>query len=119
MKWAGIIFFSLIGLFLVALIFDAGCGQTRFFECQVVAHSYEPPWTETYSTSDSDGHQTIHSVQHDEVFHLICTEDAGETSFDCISTRTQYNTKTNGQEVTVLTRIGRWTGKHWLPTVQD
>lgn len=119
MRIAGFILFSIAVLVLVGCIFDAGCGDTHRYECQVAGHNYEPPWVETYSTTDSEGHQEIHSTQHSEVFHLICTEDQGSQTFDCVCNRKQYTVKTNGQEVTVRTRIGRWTKHRWMPTVED
>jgi len=115
----GIVIFSIMIVFAAFLAFDAGCGRSRYFECEVSGHSYEPPWTETTSSTDSDGHVTFDTIHHSEVFHLICMESGGGRTFDCQSTRAQYTVKTNGQPVTVRTRQGHWTKHHWLPTVED
>lgn len=112
-------FLCLVGLSLAFLCVDCSMGTNRHYECQVVDKQYKPPWTETTASTDSDGHTTWNTVQHDEEWHVYCKEDQGIQVFDCLSKSTVYHSVTNSQEVTVKVRKGKWTGLGYLPRIED
>ena len=113
---------AVVGLLLLGLVFllvDCSCGKTRFFECLVCDHEYKAPWTEVETTTDSEGHARVVTRFHSEEYHVICRESGGSLVFDCQTDKTSYFDHADGQQVTVRTRVGRWTGGHYLPVMVD
>jgi hypothetical protein len=115
----GIIIAGILALLLVFACVDCASGTTRHFECHITGHHYVPPRTETQMTTDSDGDISFHTVHHPEEFHLLCAEHGGIAQFDIQVPRARYHAITNGQDVTVKTRQGKWTGANWMPYIVD
>ena len=108
----------LITLALVGVCVDCSCGVTRYHECHVLDHHYVASYTTTTVGSDSDGHTTIDTIHHPEEFHVICQRYGDDALFDCSESMAKYYAVTNGQQVTVSTRQGRWTHAQYLPSVR-
>lgn len=108
----------LIAIALIFLCVDCCAGRNRYFESRVRGHHYEPPWTEVSSYTDSDGQTHLTTTYHSETFHVICQELPDGHQFDCVESRATYYAVSDGQDVTVRTREGKWTGRQWLPSVE-
>jgi hypothetical protein len=104
---------------IVCICVDCGAGTTRYFECSVAAHHYEPAWTQITTSTDSNGNTSVDTVDHPEEFHLICQQLQGVETFDVSSSRAKYYTITNDECVTVAVRVGRWTGAHYCPRIDS
>lgn len=113
---------TFVGLMCLGAVFcgvDCSCGTVRHIECVVVDHQYKPAWVETTTHTDADGRVTMDSTTHSEEFHVICRESGVGTIIDCNGRKQAYYSTTNGQEVTVVTRIGKWTGAKWIPRIDQ
>lgn len=97
---------------------DCCMGERHYHECRVLDHHYVAPYTTFYTSTDSDGNSTLESTHHPEEFHVICQRYDDEVLFDCSEFRAEYYAVTNGQQVTVRTRQGRWTSHQYLPRIE-
>lgn len=110
--------FILLGLGIVFCVTDCSAGRTRYFECNVSGHQYVAAWNETSVSTDSDGKMSVSTTYHPEEYHVICQQSDGDGAFDVSTSRAQYHTVADGQAVTVRTRIGKWTGIAWVPSIE-
>lgn len=120
MKLATIASYVGLGLVSLALLFvaaDCACGTRQQWLCVVSGRQYIAPWVEVNASTDSDGQTHVYTINHSAQWRLFCSELDGARKFDVNTTALKYNTLTNGQEVTVATRQGRWTGAGYLPTI--
>jgi hypothetical protein len=108
------IFAVLVSVILAFLVVDCSGGTTRHLECTVLRHEYHPSWVET--DIDSDGNVTC--THHPEEFYLICVE-AGSKRQVSVSSRTEYDLRHDGEQVTVRARIGWISGINYIPKVID
>ena len=122
MNLKAILIGSALGVVAVMLCFlcaDCCAGTTVRYDCRVSGRQFIEPWTEVDTSTDSDGHVHVTTTRHEAEFHLFCDPlDDGKT-INVNTTAVKYHTITNGQEVTVSVRSGRWTGVRWLPTLEN
>lgn len=111
--------FILLGLAVCFCIADCSAGRSKHLECVVIGHEYKPAWVETYSTTDSEGRTHIETTYHREEFWLVCQDQETMNEVNVQTRQFVYNSTTNNQEVTVETRIGRWTGIRWVPSISQ
>ena len=113
------IIISALCTFMAFFIVDCYCGTTKFFECKVTDKQYKPAWTETHTSTDSDGNIHLDTTYHPEEYHVYCDEYAGDIHFDCLESAAFYHSLTNTQPVTVKTRKGKWTGGYYIPRISQ
>lgn len=113
-NWPLLLLAALI-LLTIFCITDCSCGTVKHWECQVFEHRYVEPRTEVRTTVDENGTH-VDVIHHPEEFHLYCI---GELEVDVQVDSERYHRLINGTEVTVRTKIGKWTGIKWVPHIVE
>lgn len=108
----------LLGL-LIFICVDCCAGRTRYFESSIINRHYVPARTEVSTYIDGDGNASVSTTYYPEEFHLICQDLQGTTTFDVSTSRKEYYTKTNDQQVLIRTREGKWTKSNYIPCIED
>ena len=94
--------------FLTFVVVDCSSGTGTVFSATVHHLEYKPAWVEW----DDDGPTT-----HDEEFHVHCQSKEDMRIVDVATRKKIYHSVTNGQAVIVRSRIGRWTGTDYHPSI--
>lgn len=109
---------ALIGL-IVFFCVDCSCGTTLRYDCTVSGREHIAAWTETSVSYDEDGGVRVSTIHHPDQWHLYCAPVESGALFDVNTKAALYHTITNGQEVSVTVRKGRWTGAAYLPRIDE
>lgn len=98
---------------------DCSCGETLRYVCTVSGRQHVAAWTETSVSYDEDGGVHVSTTHHPDQWRLFCTPLEASQPFDVKTEARLYHTITNGQEVAVKIRKGRWTGVAYVPRIDE
>ena len=108
---------SSAGLILAFIITDCSVGTSKNYSAIVIDKIHEKAWTETWTTTDSEGHIQIHTTHHPEVWQLFCSNTDGPETFKVDVTENKYMMISNNQSVVVTTKQGKFTKVNYLPHI--
>ena len=114
---------AIIAAIILGVVFfmvDCSMGKTQYFECNLNYHHYDPPHTETTTSTDSNGHLSISTTDYPEEFHLICASIHPDyRTIDAKTDQWHYQELKDGQKVWLRVRCGRWTGGSYMAQIID
>ena len=92
------------------IITDCSAGSSVNYSCVVLEHYHRPAWTEVSSSTGSDGHVRVTTTRHPDQWWIYASDREREgVVHEAMATRTEYHSITNGADVTIAARQGKWT----------
>lgn len=100
---------------------DCALGRKQYSECSVFGRDHQAALDEIYSYTDSDGHTQISTTHHSERWICVVFEQMpfkeGKV-YDVDVGWETFNVLTNGMQITVCGRRGKWTGHKYFAKVE-
>ncbi len=107
--WGRLAVMILIALVLALigwLVNDCSGGHEVLEAVVINGHDYEPPWEETYTTTDDKGNMHFHTNHHDAVYTLLLDRHDREP-FEYQASLLEYHRWPDGTKVYLKMRVGK------------
>lgn len=118
MKKLTIVLSSILLTGVTFIVTDCSCGNSRRIESYVDDHYHKDSWVEYSTYTDSDGHTSSSTTYHPEEWHLYCVDYELHNQCDVQVKHRQYESITNGQDVSIIVRQGKWTHMKYMPYIE-